>query len=135
MFTLLSLLSSTVCQVILHCPAMFSSLNPPLLCWTVDWTPPLSSIFCLFLLFTGEFSDSVSMFPRLFIYLFCVFVSDCFSFFIFLLWEITSPRLSKLPGWNSKDGTLNLEKVCWQRPEVLCFLWDQSVKEYFFSSC
>lgn len=24
----------------------------------------------------------------------------------------TSPRLSKLPGWNSKDGTLNLEKVC-----------------------
>lgn len=45
---------STACPGILHYPAMSSNLNPPLLCWTVDWTPPLSSTSCLFLSCTGE---------------------------------------------------------------------------------
>lgn len=30
---------------------------------------------------------------------------------MFLFLCCFSPRLSKLPGWVSKDGTLNLEKV------------------------
>lgn len=44
---------STACLVILHCLAMSSSLNPPPSCWTVDWTPPLSSTSCPFLSCTG----------------------------------------------------------------------------------
>lgn len=45
---------SIVCLVILHCLAMSSSSNPPLSCWTVDWTPHLSSTSCPFLSCTGE---------------------------------------------------------------------------------
>lgn len=47
---------SIVCLVTLHCLAMSSSSNPPLSCWTVDWTPPLSSTSCPFLSCTGESS-------------------------------------------------------------------------------
>lgn len=39
---------------------------------------------------------------------------DCLAIKVlhYLLLYIFSPRLSKLPGWVSKDGTINLEKVC-----------------------
>lgn len=109
-------LFSIVCRVILLCLAMFSSSNRPLLCWTVAWTPPLSSTFCHFLSYTGESltSSLVSMFLRWFKFFDAIdaTLQSFIDLLLFLGGIFTSPRLSKLPGWNSKDGTLNLEKVC-----------------------
>lgn len=92
---------STVCRVILHCPAMSSSSSPPLSCWTVDWTPPLSSTSCPCLWCTGESLTGIhSLVDNRY-----VLLDDDDDPFFF------SPRLSRLPGWVSKDGTINLEKA------------------------
>lgn len=97
---------STVCLVIPHCRAMFSNSNPPPSCWIVDWTPRPFSTFCPSHLFTGGTLPFASALV-LWVYQLSVwqYISLLFSLYLF------SPRLSKLPGWVSKDGTINLEKV------------------------
>lgn len=106
---------STVCLAIPHYLAMSSNLNRPPSCWIVDWTPRQSSTSCLFPSCTGEWWCSAivyllmklatekSTFPSSVLEIKLHYAVDMFCFY--------SPRLSKLPGWSAKDGTLNLEKV------------------------
>lgn len=101
---------STVCPDTLHCPAMSSNSNPPPSCWTVDWTPRLSSTSCPSPLFTGETQPSA---PLPWIYQLTVWQHFPFLWVMMIDFSPShfSPRLSKLPGWVSKDGAINLEKV------------------------